>query len=333
MGTEETEGKKGVEEESSKQEQEEVEEQSVGKAQEVANGVLASAFGGAELADIDSGEEDNDGNDDEDGGTEKKGDGGAGGNDKGKDQDGSDDEKQAAEEEDKDVGEEKELDPKVQERLDAADKRLKDTQVWANDVNQKQIETERELKKTKLELEAEKAKANDTFDAEAHQKKVDAINAAGKLDPKIGARAELSKKAAIKAYGQDKIDRLIGKFGDDTPYQKAILVDPSIARRVLESELPYFEAMKVVEDLERSAKFGNSPEEMLKNIREQFEKDEKPKLIEEIKKGLSGGNGKLNNLPRGLPTGGGGISPTDGKKKQKVTTGKGQLDAVFPNTR
>ncbi len=318
MGTE-AEDKKVLDEKKDEQ-QEEVKDLTPDEEQRLADDVLGEAFDGVDPIEEKSSNDSLEGEKGEDGDANKPKTGD-------KKEEGKGD-KDTAGEDDKGEGEEQsEIDPAIQAKFDEQDKRFKDTQQWGNDAHQRAVEGERKNKTLMLEIQALKDKESGVFDETVHQQKIDAINEESAAPQRILDKTDKSKTTVIDLFGQQEVDRLIGNKEDDTPYQRAIKLDPGIPQRMLNSDQPFVEAIKIAKGQEHNETVGSNPKEMMEKVIKDFNDNEKPKLIEDIKKSLMGGNGKGDNLPVGLPPGGSGQGAGDGKNDKSSST---NLSEIFP---
>jgi hypothetical protein len=220
------------------------------------------------------------------------------------------------------------IDPELQSSLDDINKRLKDTQTWGNNLNQQLITSKQQVEALTLEVGAAKDKADGTFDETVYQQKVDNLKQKVAAPQQAVKRAEKSKLLAVDIFGQEEVDRLIGNPDEDTPYQRAVKRDPKLFSGVRESESPFITAIKIAKEEEKRGKFGNTPDEIRSALVKAFETDEKPKLLAKMKEDLLGGKDKLNNIPRGLPSGGGGHEFKQGDSNTKLNSNK-LLSDVF----
>ena len=177
---------------------------------------------------------------------------------------------------DETVDTKKEIDNKASVNWDGDDnpykKRYYDTAKWANGINQ-------ELAGIKKDVSIANKKLDGTYDAEAEAKE----NAP---DPaKIAQTSEIRGKVAASAamaedkYGKEYVNKMI--FADDAPFRQYDN-DPYVQGRVLSSNAPVMEAIRIMKEREFFAKFGHEPEAIEAKIRETFEKELTDKITKQV---------------------------------------------------
>src|SRR3990172_10677514 len=175
-----------------------------------------------------------------------------------------------------DEGDEAKKDIKASVNWDGDDnpykKRYYDTAKWANGINQ-------ELAGIKKDVSIANKKLDGTYDAEA-EAKAEAPDTA-----KIAQTSEIRGKGAASAamaedkYGKEYVHKMI--FADDAPFRQYDN-DPYVQGRVLSSNAPLMEAIRIMKEREFFAKFGHEPEAIEAKIRETFEKELTDKITKQV---------------------------------------------------
>lgn len=170
----------------------------------------------------------------------------------------------------------KEVDNKTSINWDGDDnpykKRYYDTAKWANNINQ-------ELAGIKKDVSIANKKLDGTYDAEAEAK-------AETPDPnQIAQTSEIRGKVAASAamaedkYGKEYVQKMI--FAEDAPFRQYDN-DPYVQGRVLSSNAPVMEAIRIMKEREFFAKYGHEPEAIEAKIRETFEKELTEKITKQV---------------------------------------------------
>jgi hypothetical protein len=107
-------------------------------------------------------------------------------------------------------------------------------------------------------------------------------------DADTKGRIRASHKAAVRQFGEKFVLETV--WNPDSPYQE-LDKDPRIRARVMEADDPVLEAIAVVKEHQDGLKYGRTPEEIRKKIRE----EEAPKLKQEILEGLKTKPGTATN--------------------------------------
>ena len=170
----------------------------------------------------------------------------------------------------------KEDDNKSSVNWDADDnpykKRYHDTAKWANSVNQ-------ELAGIKKDVSIANKKLDGTYDAEAEAK-------AEVPDPnQIAQTSEIRGKVAASAamaedkYGKEYVQKMI--FAENAPFRQYDN-DPYVQSRVLSSNAPVMEAIRIMKEREFFGKYGHEPEAIEAKIRDTFEKELTDKITKQV---------------------------------------------------
>ena len=188
---------------------------------------------------------------------------------------------------------EKKADEKIVEKVEAkaeekpkddvTEKRLKDTQKWGNEEHKARLEAERRAALFEAQLKRIEAKLDGTYE-EPTAPSTEHIAA----DADTKGRIRASHKAAVRQYGEAFVMETV--WNPNSPYQE-LDKDPRIRARVMEADDPVLEAIAVVKEHQDGLKYGRTPEEIRKKIRE----EEAPKLKQEILEGLKTKPGTATN--------------------------------------
>jgi hypothetical protein len=165
------------------------------------------------------------------------------------------------------------------------EKRYYDTQKWATQVNAQNKELARQL-------EIINKKIDGTYDPETDEPKQVMDPNAIAYQAGVEGRISASRKMAYEKYGAD-VDSLL--FAPDAPF-KAIENNPLVQQRVLSSDVPVIEAIKVVKEKAFFDKYGYEPDAIYENIR----KDVGEKVRQEVIKELAGKASLKDSQPVGI---------------------------------
>lgn len=217
----------------------------------------------------------------------------------------------------------------AQKELTRLNKQLKDTRDAYTRERQVNVETQRKIDSLTKQIEVLGKKFDGTFDEQK-----DAPRA---LSP-AEILAEADRTATVRASQFAAVEYLMAKDGltkdqailkiertvwdQDAPFQE-LNKDPAIAARVMNSQLPIIEAMKVVSEHEAKAKYGDNPEAMRKAIEAELTPRLKKEAREEILKEMKS-KGVAFDTIKGL---GGVASVTPGTPDEKPRL---VFDSLFP---
>ena len=174
---------------------------------------------------------------------------------------------------------------KVEEKPkeEVTEKRLKDTQKWANEEHKARLDAERKAADLQEQLKRIESKLDGTY-VEPANPSTEQIAA----EADVKGRIRASHKAAVRQYGEQFVMETV--WNQDSPYQE-LQRDPRVKARVMESEDPVLEAIAVVKEHQDGEKYGRTPEE----IRKKIEAELAPKLKQEILEGLKTKPGPATN--------------------------------------
>ena len=151
-------------------------------------------------------------------------------------------------------------------------KRYYDTAKWANTVNQ-------ELAGIKKDVSIANKKLDGTYDAEAEAK-------AAEVDPQIltqqaetRGKVSASMVMAEEQFGKEYVQKMI--FADDAPFRQYDN-DPYVQGRVLSSNAPVVEAIRILKEREFFGKYGYEPDKIITNIRAEVEKELTDKVTKQV---------------------------------------------------
>lgn len=199
-------------------------------------------------------------------------------------------------------------------------KRQRDTSAWANKVNQENAVLKRQLSTMSQQMEILGKKVDGTYDPER-----DVIRDDSPSPEQIATHAmnygktQASKQAAYTIHGQQKVDKELEEF--HTTFNE----NPVVQARVLGSDSPVLEAMKVMNEHRFMGKYGRDPESILSKIREEILKEEEPKIREKVRAEILVQSEKKDKTPSGVSVIRGGSST-----KTEVKQSKGDsLKSIF----
>ena len=151
-------------------------------------------------------------------------------------------------------------------------KRYYDTAKWANNINQ-------ELAGIKKDVSIANKKLDGTYDAEAEAK-------AAEVDPQIltqqaetRGKVSASMVMAEEQFGKEYVQKMI--FADDAPFRQYDN-DPYVQGRVLSSNAPVMEAIRILKEREFFGKYGHEPDKIITNIRAEGEKELTDKVTKQV---------------------------------------------------
>ena len=156
-------------------------------------------------------------------------------------------------------------------------KRHKDAGSWANAVNQENLALKRQLAETTHQFEVLNKKLDGTYDPAKDDTKPLAPEAIASSAMTVG-RAASSLAMAHEVYGKEAVESQLQEFNDKFGNH------PLVQARVLSSDRPVMEALKVLKEARLFEKYGADPDKMIEAIRKEVETELTPKLREEISK-------------------------------------------------
>lgn len=187
-------------------------------------------------------------------------------------------------------GEEKEETPSLDNVLE---KRLKDTRDYATRVQQENVEVKRQLAQQAKFIEKISKQLDGTWTDEDEKTlspehdapSPDAIASMANAEGRISA----SREAAFSIYGEPEVNAML--FAEDAPF-RAIENDPIVQQKILSSNAPVIEAMKIVKARQFFDKYGYSPSDIEANMRKALEAE----ITDKVTKKLTG----KSTVPKGL---------------------------------
>jgi hypothetical protein len=155
------------------------------------------------------------------------------------------------------------------------EKRLKDTQSWANELNKKFLKLEKENR----ELRAIAVRTEQKIDGTYEEPKAPSTEQLT-YDAEMRGKIRASHRAAVRKHGEEFVMNQV--WLPDSPYQKLQDANPLVTQRVMASDDPVQEALDILQEEEDAKKYGRTSEEMKRKIEEEL----KPKITQEILAGL-----------------------------------------------
>jgi hypothetical protein len=167
--------------------------------------------------------------------------------------------------------------PQAVETEDKAqlEKRLKDTQSWANEEHKRALRAEREKKELQERLDRIEKKIDGTYE-EPKAPSTEQLT----YDAEMRGKIRASHRAAVRKHGEEFVMNRV--WLPDSPYQKLQDANPLVTQRVMASDDPVQEALDILQEEEDAKKYGRTSEEMKRKIEEEL----KPKITQEILAGL-----------------------------------------------
>lgn len=167
------------------------------------------------------------------------------------------------------------------------EQRLKETRDWTSRVNAENAQLKRDFAEQAAYLAMINKKLDGNWTEEddramqAPQTTPDEAMQYGHTEGKIAA----SRDAAYQIFGRENVEKTL--FADDAPF-RAIMDDPIVNQKVLSSNAPVIEAMKIVQVKQFYDKWGYEPKDIEKNMRESIEKELTDKITQKVIKQLNG---------------------------------------------
>jgi hypothetical protein len=155
------------------------------------------------------------------------------------------------------------------------EKRLKDTQSWANEEHKRALRAEREKKELQERLDRIEKKIDGTYE-EPKAPSTEQLT----YDAEMRGKIRASHRAAVRKHGEEFVMNQV--WLPDSPYQKLQDANPLVTQRVMASDDPVQEALDILQEEEDAKKYGRTSEEMKRKIEEEL----KPKITQEILAGL-----------------------------------------------
>src|SRR3972149_4797266 len=148
------------------------------------------------------------------------------------------------------------------------------TQQWATTVNQENANLKKGLEIAQKKLDGTYVEGEEFADAETLQRENDA---------EFKGSLTASHKVAGEIYGQDYVYKML--YAPDAPFQQ-INNDPAVHYRVLHSEAPAQEAIKILKEFNFFNKYGRDVDKIESTIREKLKAEVKEEVTKEFKEKL-----------------------------------------------
>lgn len=194
-------------------------------------------------------------------------------------------------------------------------KRYYDTAKWANTVNQ-------ELAGIKKDVSIANKKLDGTYDAEAEAK-------AAEVDPQIltqqaetRGKVSASMVMAEEQFGKEYVQKMI--FADNAPFRQYDN-DPYVQSRVLSSNAPVVEAIRILKEREFFGQYGHEPDKIEANIRAKVEKELTEKITKQVTEQIMKRIDEKGKQVTGLSNARGSETKTEVKQTNKP------LGSIFQN--
>jgi len=162
-------------------------------------------------------------------------------------------------------------------------KRYFDTQKWANKINQENLEIKRQNEALQHQFSILNKKLDGTYNPEVDDVRppdpdviADTADAAGRI--------KASRAMAVSQYGEEHLNKML--FNPEAPFRQ-IQDNPVIRMRVLSSDTPVLEALKIVKEKEFFDKWGYDPETIQKRMWESAKAELKEEVLKELKEKIS----------------------------------------------
>lgn len=194
-------------------------------------------------------------------------------------------------------------------------KRYYDTAKWANTINQ-------ELAGIRKDITVANKKLDGTYDPEA-EKSATTDPAVIAKESEVRGKVAASHAMAEEKYGKEYVHKTI--FADDAPFRQ-FDNDAYVQGRVLSSNAPVMEAIRILKEREFFSKYGHEPEKITANIRSEVETELRDKITKEVTDQIM----KRLNEKEKMITGVGGARDSETKTDVKQTGFK-KLSELFPN--
>ena len=172
-----------------------------------------------------------------------------------------------------------------------ADARIKETRVAYDRLAQEKAELQRQYQEQAAYLQMINKKLDGNWTDEDERllqgqlqpKQTSPEEAAqqGHTEGKIAA----SREAAYEIFGKEMVEKTL--FAEDAPF-RSIMDDPIVSQKVLSSNAPVIEAMKIVQVKKFYDKWGYEPATIEKNMRESMEKELTDKITQKVIKQMQG---------------------------------------------
>lgn len=209
---------------------------------------------------------------------------------------------------------------------DPYEKRWKDTQTWANKINQEKLQLQQQFEKQQQQIDIlQKKLADPEYDPEKDPKY------AGPTPEEIAStaiyagKATASRDAAIREFGEEKVMGELKRFGELFTQNEAIQMI------VKQSNSPVHEAMLIMERVDFEKKYGDRPSKVYDNIRKEVEAEMRKSIRKELIEELREGKKLREDTVQGLSDSRSGNGSDASKSKGEVT--HTPLNSIFENNR
>jgi hypothetical protein len=166
--------------------------------------------------------------------------------------------------------------------------RLKETRDWTTRVNSENAQLKRDLAEQNRtlvminkKLDGEWTEEDERAIVPSQQPTSEQFEQNGHIRGKIDA----SREAAYDIYGKEEVEKTL--FADTAPFRE-IMEDPIVKAKVLSSNAPVIEAMKIIKVKQFYDKWGYEPKDIEKNMRETIEKELRDKITQDVLKKMQG---------------------------------------------
>ena len=185
-------------------------------------------------------------------------------------------------------------------------KRYKDTSQYATIVNQHNIELKKNLERIEMKLDG-------TYDPE-QERQAEAIPDISQAE--IRGKIAASQSAAQEMFGADYVEKILHEFNEKYG------TNSSIQARVLTSDAPVIEAIRVMKEQNFYSKYGTDVDKIEGKIKEKLIEELTPKITNEVTKQLMERMNRKAESPEGLSeTKGNGLIKDTKKIPQRKSLG------------
>lgn len=219
---------------------------------------------------------------------------------------------------------------------DPYEKRWKDTQAWANKINQEKLQLQQSHERLAAQVDQLQKKLADPDYDPAQDPKYAGPTPEQIAETAIYAgKATASREAAIReaakdfdgdlTKGAEKVHAEIARFSE------LFGKDEIVQSVVRQSKSPVHEAMAIMERYDFEQKYGSSPRQVYANIRKEVEADMRKSIRKELIEELREGKKLRDESVQGLSDSRSGNGTDTSKSKGEVT--HTPLSSIFQNTR
>lgn len=195
-------------------------------------------------------------------------------------------------------------------------KRYRDTQTWANKLNQEKLQIQQQQTAMQKQLEILNKKLDGTYDETRDGQTGPSPDEIANASVTVG-KTVASRQAAYQALGQDKVDADLAEF------HETFNANQLVQARVLQSDSPILEALQVLKEHKFITKYGRDPEVIISKLREEFLAAERPVIEKQLREELLK---KIDKKQAVAPT----LSSVRGSGNTKTEIRKGSVDG--PNS-